>query len=68
MESATSQTEHVNIEYWDFALSEGDYDRKMYWSNIYKALRLIGKDYNLYYSVWCSGEHQLYDLNVSANF
>jgi hypothetical protein len=23
---------------------------------------VIGKDYNLYYSVWCHGEHELYDL------
>lgn len=68
LERATSRTEHVNVEYWGFALSEGDYDQKMYWNNTYKALRLIGGDYNLYYSVWCSGEHQLYDLNVSANF
>lgn len=67
-ERVTPRTEHVNVEYWGFALSEGDYDQKMYWNNTYKALRLIGKDYNLYYSVWCSGEHQLYDLNVSANF
>ena len=35
-------------------------------NNTYKALRLIGEDYNLYYSVWCGGEHQLYDLHVRA--
>lgn len=23
---------------------------------------MIGKDYSLYYSVWCHGEHELYDL------
>ncbi|KAF7509415.1 hypothetical protein GJ744_007978 [Endocarpon pusillum] len=56
--------EHVNVEYWGFALSEGEYDQKVFWNNTYKALRLIGEDYNVYYSVWCSGEHQLYDLNV----
>lgn len=33
-------------------------------NNTYKALRLISPDFNLYYSVWCSGEHELYDLTV----
>lgn len=56
--------EHVNVEYWGFALSEGEYDQRFFWNNTYKALRLIGEDYNLYYSVWCSGEHQIYDLIV----
>lgn len=60
-----SRNEHVNVEYWGFALSEGEYDKQFFWNNTYKALRLIGEDYNFYYSVWCSGEHQLYDLNVS---
>lgn len=55
--------EHVNVEYWGFALAEGEYDQSFYWNNTYKGLRLIGKDYNVYYSVWCTGEHELYDLN-----
>lgn len=63
-----SRSEHVNVEYWGFALSEGEYDKQFFWNNTYKALRLIGEDYNFYYSVWCSGEHQLYDLNVSLSF
>lgn len=35
-------------------------------NNTYKALRLVSKYYNLYYSVWCNNEHELYDLNVSS--
>ncbi|KAI1626105.1 arylsulfatase [Exophiala viscosa] len=54
--------EHVNVEYWGFALAEGNFGTKMYWNNTYKGLRLIGNGYNFYYSVWCSGEHELYDL------
>ncbi len=57
--------EHVNVEYWGFALAEGNYGQKMFWNNTYKGLRLVGDGYNFYYSVWCSGEHELYDLNVS---
>ncbi|BFZ65269.1 hypothetical protein YB2330_006432 [Saitoella coloradoensis] len=64
--------EHAGVEYWGFALEEGEYgfshhegeDVKGYYTNnTYKALRLVGKDYNLYYSVWCNNEHELYDLD-----
>jgi len=34
-------------------------------NNTYKALRIIGEEYSLYYSVWCTNEHELYDLTVS---
>ena len=58
--------EHVNIEYWGFALSEGNYGKAIFWNNTYKGLRLIGKGYNFYYSVWCSGEHELYNLKAPS--
>ncbi|KIX07139.1 uncharacterized protein Z518_05116 [Rhinocladiella mackenziei CBS 650.93] len=60
--SDDARGEHVNIEYWGFALAEGKYDQRMIWNNTYKGLRLIGNNYNFYYSVWCNGEHELYDL------
>lgn len=34
-------------------------------NNTYKSIRLLGQGYNLYYSVWCNNEHELYDLSVS---
>ena len=58
--------EHVNVEFWGSGVGEGKYGG-FHWNNTYKALRVIGKDYNFYYSVWCSGEHELYDLNVSSH-
>lgn len=33
-------------------------------NNTYKAIRVLGPGYNLYYSVWCNNEHELYDMNV----
>ncbi|RMZ82620.1 hypothetical protein DV738_g1698, partial [Chaetothyriales sp. CBS 135597] len=60
------RNEHVNVEYWGNAYIEGQYDPGRIRNNTYKALRLVGEDYNLYYSVYCSGEHELYDLNVVA--
>ncbi|TLD08896.1 uncharacterized protein PgNI_07143 [Pyricularia grisea] len=63
--------EHVTVEYWGFALSEGKYlyhddkgETNFIFNNTYKAIRIIGPNYNLYYSVWCNNEHELYDLNA----
>ena len=43
-------------------MSEGNYGSTLYPNHTYKALRVIGQDYNLLYTVWCSGEHEIYDL------
>ncbi|KAI0849086.1 putative arylsulfatase [Daldinia vernicosa] len=56
--------EHAGIEYWGMAMGEGIYNRNPREHNTYKALRVSGPGYNLYYSVWCNNEHELYDLNV----
>ncbi|KAH7310577.1 alkaline-phosphatase-like protein [Stachybotrys elegans] len=68
--AASSTTrEHVNIEYWGWAISEGKWgfnggeDKRIY-NNTYKSLRVINEDYNLYYSVWCTNEHELYDMTT----
>lgn len=65
-EAAQSRHEHVNVEYWGFALGEGkDWDgERVHYNNTYKALRIVGESYNFYYSVWCNNEHELYDLNT----
>lgn len=31
-------------------------------NNTYKGLRLIGEDYNIYYSVWCTGDKEYWPL------
>jgi arylsulfatase A-like enzyme len=57
--------EHLNVEFWGNPYIEGNYgldaDTVV---NTYKALRVIGDDYSLYYSVWCNNEHELYDMSV----
>jgi arylsulfatase A-like enzyme len=67
-EAVVSRHEHVTVEFWGFAVSEGklfrDDEKRMVMNNTYKALRVIGGEYNFYYSVWCSNEHELYDLKV----
>ncbi|EME40308.1 hypothetical protein DOTSEDRAFT_66113 [Dothistroma septosporum NZE10] len=58
------KTEHVNVESWGIIMSEGKYGAVLYPNHTYKALRLIGDGYNLLYTVWCSGEHELYDMTT----
>jgi arylsulfatase A-like enzyme len=56
--------EHINIEQWGVIMSEGNHGSILYPNHTYKALRLISptNGYNLLYTVWCSGEHELYNL------
>lgn len=68
-----SRHEHVTVEFWGFAGSEGKFPLNdgegptfFLFNNTYKALRVIGPEYNLYYAVWCNNEHELYDLSVSV--
>lgn len=67
-EAVKRRHEHVTVEFWGFAASEGklfrDDEGRLTLNNTYKALRVIGEEYNLYYSVWCNNEHELYDLKV----
>ncbi|KAF2186146.1 alkaline phosphatase-like protein [Zopfia rhizophila CBS 207.26] len=63
-DSKKTRQEHVNVEYWGFALGEGkDWGGdRFYHNNTDKVLRIISDSYNFYYSVWCNNEHELYDL------
>ncbi|OBT43077.1 hypothetical protein VE00_05541 [Pseudogymnoascus sp. WSF 3629] len=60
-----TRREHVGVEYWGIAGSEGIYDSGLVGprNNTYKSIRLYGEGYNLYYSTWCSNEHELYNLD-----
>ncbi|KAK5127400.1 hypothetical protein LTR85_006739 [Meristemomyces frigidus] len=60
-EKGTRQ-EHVNVEMWGIIMSEGKYGSVLYPNHTYKALRVVGEEYSFLYTVWCSGEHELYDL------
>lgn len=72
----SSSQEHVNIEYWGNVIPEGLWGRygheldptlgsdALAKNNTYKGLRLVAPDYSLYYSVWCTGEKEYYDVKV----
>lgn len=57
--------EHVSLEFWGDIHFDGKYHAH-HPNNTYKALRVIGSDggYNLFYSVWCTHEHELYDMTT----
>lgn len=53
-------TEAVGIEFWDAVKKSKN---KNYYDHTYKSLRLRTNDGSFYYSVWCNGEHEFYDMN-----
>lgn len=65
LDNSEARSEHVNVEMWGIIMSEGKYEQFVHPNHTYKALRVIGESYNFLYTVWCSGEHELYDLVVS---
>ncbi|KAI8319258.1 alkaline phosphatase-like protein, partial [Martensiomyces pterosporus] len=54
-------TESFNVEFWSNQSTE-DGKFEQHSNNAYKALRLISQQHNLYYSVWCTHEHEYYDM------
>ncbi|RAH73838.1 sulfatase family protein [Aspergillus aculeatinus CBS 121060] len=59
--------EHVAVEYWGQAMLEGGLSNlgtPTVPNNTYKAVRILSQEYNLFYSVWCNNEHELYDLST----
>jgi N-acetylglucosamine-6-sulfatase len=66
MLSTNEKSEHVNIEFWGEYLVEGNtfFGQSYFPNNTYKHVRVIGDDYDLAYAVWCTNEHELYDMTV----
>ncbi|KAF1979153.1 arylsulfatase precursor [Bimuria novae-zelandiae CBS 107.79] len=58
------KSEHVNIEFWGEYLVEGNtfFGESFFPNNTHKHVRVIGEDYDLAYAVWCTNEHELYDM------
>jgi len=70
MQERSGKSEHVNIEFWGEYLVEGNvfYGRDVWANNTYKSVRVVGEEYDLSYTVWCTNEHELYDMKVSLLF
>ncbi|KAI4598774.1 hypothetical protein KJ359_002666 [Pestalotiopsis sp. 9143b] len=62
---AAPKSEHVNVEFWGTNLEEGTlYDGLSYGNNTYKHVRVIGDGYNLAFAVWCTMDHELYNMKA----
>lgn len=59
--SNSIKNEIVQVEFWGGGIGPLGLNAKTYYNNTYKALRMLSDDYNLYYSTWCTGEHEFYD-------
>ncbi|OAA80225.1 Arylsulfatase [Akanthomyces lecanii RCEF 1005] len=63
--------EHAQIEHWGAGATKGQL-RSEYpeapgvVNTTYKALRIMGPGYNYYYSVWCTNQHELYDMSADS--
>ena len=72
VQSTENRSDHVAIEYWGYYIDEvspdyepeSDYPVRKY-NNTYKAVRVIGDWYSLYYAVWCTGEKEYYNMRAS---
>ncbi|KAG8157519.1 hypothetical protein KVR01_012561 [Diaporthe batatas] len=64
--TAEEPREHVQVEFWgtDNPNEWNAYANDSGFNNTYKSIRVIGDGYNVYYSVWCTNEHELYDMDV----
>ncbi|BCS25319.1 sulfatase family protein [Aspergillus puulaauensis] len=68
--TAGTKHEHVAVEFWGHAGFEGEFSRigpdadTHLYNNSYKSARILSEEYNLYYAVWCTNEHELYDLSA----
>lgn len=67
--SNSTKYEHVGVEFWDSPhhkpghLPLDENGAVHYYNNTYKSLRIKSAGQSFYYSVWCTGEKEFYDMN-----
>ncbi|KAL8283402.1 hypothetical protein RQP46_005812 [Phenoliferia psychrophenolica] len=55
-------------EYWVEGIEEGRYAGPRRINQTYRAIRVVeGTEINFSYAVWCTGEHEIYDLNADPD-
>lgn len=66
-----SKYEHVGVEFWDSPIIKDPKKLPLdengsthYYNNTYKSLRIKSAGQSFYYSVWCTGEKEFYDMNA----
>lgn len=72
IDARSGKAEHVQVEFWGTQSgSEGAYGTSAPpVNNTYKAMRVFGANYSVFYSVWCTGDHEIYvsstDITLST--
>ena len=68
---SSANNEYINVEFWNADGVGKDNDDPanntpgLYINNTYKSLRINSQnDNSFYYSVWCDGDHEFYDMTV----
>ncbi|POR33559.1 Arylsulfatase [Tolypocladium paradoxum] len=65
------KNEHVNVEFWGQGTAEGtvynNLGSQFFAKNTYKTVRVVSKHYDFSYSVWCTNEHELYDIKTDPS-
>ena len=62
---SSTKNELVNVEFWDAGGNTPiGLKAKDYYDNTYKALRLMSANESFYYSTWCTGEREFYDMTA----
>ncbi|KAG2175458.1 hypothetical protein INT43_001105 [Umbelopsis isabellina] len=64
-----ASTETFSVEFWsDVVAWENSETLFSPGANTYKTLRIVGPNYDYSYAVWCTGEHELFDIkHLSQN-
>jgi len=62
----SNKSELVNVEFWNAVATPIGVAAHEYYNNTYKALRLMSDDNSFFYSTWCNGEREFYDMKTDA--
>ncbi|OAA37401.1 arylsulfatase precursor [Metarhizium rileyi] len=64
----STKSEHINIEFWGAGIVEGTAFENLSKDALdrytYKTLRVDTEDYAFMYTVWCTNEHELYNMKL----
>lgn len=56
--------EYAQVQYWGRGGLSSYPGIEGLQNNTYKSLRILGQGYSYLYSVWCTNEHELYDMTI----
>ena len=62
-----SKAELVGVEFWNSLGDPEGLPAGLYYNNTYKTLRLMSDGNSFYYSKWCTGEREFYNMNTDPS-